>query len=354
MNPPEAYGVLPNDEKISRIQKHREDLGSKLCILGHHYQRAEIVALSDKVGDSFQLAREAAAEQDAENILFCGVDFMAEAAAILAREGQTVLHPDTDASCPMAHMANADHVEHAWEIVQNAGAGRTVLPVTYVNSGAELKAFCGRHGGIVCTSSNAGRVFDWAFERADMVMFFPDEHLGWNTARAYGVTPEETVRWDPWLEDGGVPEERLSKAKVFLWRGYCHVHTYFTVDHVRASRAKYPGATIIVHPECTADVVDEADLAGSTAAICRHVEQAGPGSVTGIGTEVNLVTRLAAEYPDRTVFPIAPSMCPNMHKVSLEDILWTLDELGKVNVVTVDPTTSHDARVALRRMLDVA
>ena len=350
---PAKYTALSDTEKIERIKAHKERLGSSLLILGHHYQIPEIVALSDKIGDSFQLAREAAHEEAARYIVFCGVTFMAEAAEILSRDDQTVLHPDMDAGCPLADMAEEDDVEAAWEEITSRIPGRRIIPVTYVNSSSEVKAFCGRNGGVVCTSSNAPKVFEWAFTQGDVVMFFPDENLGWNTARSMGIPKEQAPTWDPHEPGGGVSPEYLQNARVILWKGFCRVHLHFTSEHVAAARAEYPGAYIVVHPECTADVVDAADAAGSTAAIVKHIEQAEPGAAIGVGTEYNMVRRMTALHTDKTVFPISPRQCGNMAKVGLDDLLWTLDELGSVNVVTVDPVIKHDARTALQRMLDI-
>ena len=350
---PARYASLSDAEKVERIQEHRSRLGDSLLILGHHYQTADVVALSDKIGDSFQLAREAAAEKKARHIVFCGVAFMAETAEILTHDDQVVLHPDMSAGCPLADMADADDVEEAWETIAKAAPGQRVVPITYVNSSSSVKAFCGRHGGVVCTSSNAERVLHWAFEQGDVAMFFPDKNLGWNTARGMGITPDEAPMWNPRQDGGGVTPAALAAARVVLWKGFCHVHTRFEVKHIAAARAKYPDAKIVVHPECEAPVVDAADAAGSTSFIIKYIEQAGPGATIGVGTERHMVERVAAEFTDRTVFPIQPSGCPNMAKVGLDDLLWTLDELGKVNVVTVPDEIAADARLALERMLTI-
>jgi quinolinate synthase len=352
-NTPQDYLSISDADAIRRINEHKEHLGDSLCILGHHYQRPEIVALSNHVGDSFQLARVASEQEKAEYIMFCGVEFMADAAEILSRDDQVVLHPDISAGCPLANYANGDQVQAAWDVITKSIPGKRIIPVTYVNSGSDVKAFCGKHGGIVCTSSNASRVFDWAFERGEVIMFFPDQHLGWNTSRRKGITSDQSVIWDPHAPNGGLTSDDIQRARVILWKGHCHVHTRFTVDHVTAMRVKYPDVQVIVHPECPADVVDAADANGSTSFLVNYVQEAEEGGIIAIGTELNLVSRIATEAAQVFVTPLDASLCWNMDAVSLQDVLWTLDNLGETNVVTVSSDVKQDARTALERMLGV-
>ena len=347
------YVELSDAETTDRIHEHKARLGEKLVILSHHYQRLENVALADFVGDSYELSRRAAEQERCEHILFCGVHFMAESARVLARPRQKVYLPNLAAGCPMADMARRGEVEEAWDELALCQPREAIIPMTYMNSDADLKAFCGRNGGIVCTSSNAKGAFHWAFERGRAIFFFPDEHLGRNTANAYGITRDEIAVWDPKEESGGLSADELTRARVILWKGYCHVHTFFQVSHINQMRDKYPGCKVIVHPECTEEVVAAADANGSTSFIVKFVAEAGAGSTTVIGTEVNLTHRLAVMHPDRRVLPLARSLCPNMYKTSLRDMLACLDHLGEVDEVIVPPDTTEDARKALQRMLAV-
>jgi quinolinate synthase len=341
-------------ELMDRIRTRKAEFGERLVILGHHYQRKEIVRLSDIVGDSFQLSKQASESAEAEYIVFCGVRFMAECAAILGREGQKVLHPDPEAGCPMADMADIYQVESAWEELSNILDTGSVVPVTYVNSDAELKAFCGRNGGTVCTSSNADAAFDWGFERGERLFFFPDQYLGRNTAFSKGIPKDEIVLWDPAnFPNGGLEEEDIERAKVILWNGYCHVHTWFQPSMIEEAREKYPGCTVVVHPECHEDVVAMADAAGSTGFIVKYVREAEPGSTIVVGTEANLVNRLDEDYPDRKVVPLSRSICPNMWKISLRDLAWTLEHLDKADHVVVQEPVKSQAKVALDRMLTI-
>lgn len=346
---PDSYRDMPDDEVARRIRETKQRLGGDLCILGHYYQRDEVVQFADHQGDSFALAKAGAATA-ARWIVFCGVNFMAEASVILASPGQRVLLPDMDAGCPLADMAEIDDVEAAWATLEKAGVAGDFIPVTYMNSSAELKAFCGRRGGCVCTSSSAEKAFAWAMGQGKRVFFFPDENLGRNTLRSLHVGGD-VVTWDPGFPGGVVDPAMLATTPAILWKGFCHVHTFFTPDHVRAARAKYPGCSIVVHPECQPEVVGMADGQGSTAYLKQFAEEAPDGATVVVGTEINLVARLAREMPSKKILPLARSLCPNMFKTSMADLCWTLDELGKVNEVFVPADVAGDARIALDRML---
>ena len=347
---PRDYLGRGDAEQIAAIRKIKEERGDELTILGHHYQRAEIVYLSDFVGDSFKLCRDAA-DAAARYIVFCGVRFMAESARVLAREDQVVQHPESTAGCPMADMADAEQVQTAWDGVSALQPGKRLVPVTYMNSNVDLKAFCGRHGGVVCTSSNAARVFDWAYERGDTILFFPDEHLGTNTAHARGMDMDHVAVWDPSRGADQEDPERIARAELVVWRGFCHVHTRFKPEMIEEARRQHPGAHVIVHPECPRPVVDASDSSGSTAAIVDVVKNAKAGETVVIGTEINLVNRLAAEYPEVKVVPLAPSLCLNMSRITLGHLLWTLENLGCAGVVEVDRSLAREARESLERML---
>ena len=351
----DSYRGMDEEELRKRIRERKAELGGRLIILGHHYQRQEVIDFSDFRGDSLGLSQRAAAQRDCEFIVFCGVHFMAESAEILRQEHQTVQHPDFRAGCPLAGMADLGAVEQAWEIVQDAVEGARMTPVTYMNSEASLKAFCGRRGGAVCTSSNAPAAFRWAFGKSEKLFFFPDEHLGRNSARQIGIPAGEIFLWDPSGSPGDPDIRRkVRAASLILWKGFCHVHTRFQVEHVRQARAASPGAKVVVHPECREEVVQEADAAGSTEFICRYAAEAAPGSTVFIGTEINLVSRLAREHPDKNIFELARSLCPNMFRIDLPKLLSTLDGIGRVNRVSVDPETKGQARLALERMLEIA
>ena len=349
---PREYLEMEDEELILRIRERREEIGDRMVLLAHHYQRDEIVDLADFIGDSFYLARMASRQEAARYIVFCGVHFMAESADILSSDEQQVLHPDLTAGCPMADMADIGEVEEAWDDLEASGANDFV-PVTYMNSDAEVKAFCGRKGGSVCTSSNASAVFDWILDRGKRVFFLPDEHLGRNIAASKQIPEERVALWNRRQPMGGLGEEDLKRATVIVWKGFCHVHTWFKPQHVHEARRKAPEAKIVVHPECVREVVALADSFGSTQFISRYVEEAPAGSTVFIGTEIHHVNRLARNNPDKKVFPLARSLCPNMYKVSLNDLLWTLDHLGEVNVVKVAPEVKRDAREALERMLEI-
>jgi len=350
---PEKYLSLSEEEIVENIARLRKRLGHKLVILAHHYQRRELVNLSDFRGDSYGLSKRAA-QQEAEFIVFCGVHFMAESADILTRDGQKIYLPNLAASCPMAEMAQIGDVEQAWESLEQTLGPGFVSPIVYVNSNAELKAFCGKRDGAVCTSSNARALIEWGLRRREKVLFFPDEHLGRNTAKRLGIGPPEIALWDPSLPLGGNTARRLKESRLILWKGYCHVHTWFSPEHVKAVRESFPQAKIIVHPECRQEVVAMVDECGSTEFIVNYVSSAPKGSIIVIGTEINLVNRLASENPDKVIFELARSLCPNMFRINLRNLLWTLESLDDVNLVKVDPSLKADARVALERMLKIS
>ncbi|MBW2260777.1 MAG: quinolinate synthase NadA [Deltaproteobacteria bacterium] len=325
--------------------------GEKLLILTHHYQRPEVVRLGDVRGDSFELAREASRREDVEHIVFCGVLFMAEAAAIVARPEQKVYHPNMNAGCPLADYADAVQVERAIAAIEEVRGKGSVTPVTYMNSDASVKAVCGAAGGTVCTSSNAPRAFEWALERGECVLFVPDEHLGWNTAAALSVPDGEVVVWDPWENGGNLDAAELGRARIILWRGHCHVHTWFRPDHIQRARDASPEALVYVHPECHRDVVALADGAGSTRYLVQAAEQAPAGATIYIGTEINLVTRLDMEHEDKTILPLARSLCPNMFRITLRRLRDTLACLPDGETVMVDQEVRENAQLALERML---
>jgi quinolinate synthase len=358
---PKEYWDLTSDQLVERVAAARAKLGSKLIVLGHHYQREDIIQFADFRGDSFKLAQWAAGHPEAEYIVFAGVHFMAEAADILSGPHQTVMLPNMAAGCSMADMADPEDVYAAWQELEDAGVADKVVPVTYMNSAASLKAFCGRHGGIVCTSSNAPAVLRWAFERGEKVLFFPDQHLGRNTGVKMGVPQEVMPLWNynkPYGSLGGMTREQLEQARVILWQGHCSVHQRFTVSQIEAARARYPGIHVVVHPECRLDVVQAADSSGSTEFIVQTIARGAPGSAFAVGTEINLVSRLAHENPDKTVFCLDPVVCPcsTMYRIHPAYLAWTVEELAKghvVNRVSVDADTAHYAKIALDRMLTV-
>jgi len=350
---PNTYRAVRQDELISRITDLKRSLGKRLVILGHHYQNYQIMKLSDFKGDSFELSRLASQQENATDIVFCGVNFMAESAAVLAQDHQRVTHPDADAGCPMSDMADISQVEECWNVLSDVFRDGEVVPITYMNSSAAIKAFCGARGGLVCTSSNADKAFRWGFQHFGRILFLPDEHLGRNTANASGIPRGETVVWDPTIPSGGISLNDMKTSKIILWKGYCHVHTYFRPEHIQRARELFPDARIIVHPECTEEVVALADEAGSTGYINREVTKAPAGSSFVIGTEINMVMRLAQENPDKVVQPLARSLCPNMYKISLNDLLWVLENLGEVNVVTLPDEIKQPAKLALTRMLEL-
>ena len=361
------YKSLSNEELSSRIEKVRQQMGSELMILGHHYQQDEVIDHCDLRGDSFQLSRMAADNIDCKVIVFCGVHFMAETADILANRPErlatqdriTVALPDMAAGCSMADMAAIDQVENAWEELGELIDCEDITPVTYINSAASLKSFVGRHGGIVCTSSNAAAVLEWSFERTSRVLFFPDQHLGRNTSLAMGISNEQMPVWDPYaLELGGNSNEAIEKSKVILWKGHCSVHQMFKAEHVETFRREHLGIQIMVHPECPQEVNDLADISGSTGKIIEVIEEAEAGSKWAIGTELHLVNRLKKEHPEMEIHFLSPvvCMCATMYRIDLAHLCWTLENLAQgtpVNIISVDQETQRWSLVALQRMLDV-
>ncbi len=354
---PDEFLRLTEEEMAERIGRARAALGDRLIILGHHYQRDEVIAWADATGDSLKLAQ-IAAEASADTVVFCGVHFMAESADVLTAPHQRVILPDLAAGCSMADMAAIDQLETAWDEMRMFGV-TDIVPVTYINSTAAIKAFCGEHGGIVCTSSNAARVMAWAWERAGKLMMLPDQHLGRNTAFAMGVPLDQMVVWDPDLPFGGLTKEELQAAKLVLWKGHCSVHTRFTVQQIARFREQYPTGRVIVHPECTHEVVQAADLSGSTSHIIRTIRESPEGSIWAVGTEIHLVNRLAHEMaPARTVVTLDAMgcLCSTMFRVSPNHLLWVLEGLlaGEVhNEIVVPEPTRTWAKVALDRMLEI-
>ena len=348
----ETSKLSPEDQGyLKKILELKAKWGRELIILAHHYQRAEVVGLNDFVGDSFQLAKNARDAEGAKYIVFCGVRFMAEAADILRRDSQVVIHPDERSGCPLADFAPADKAEDAWKAITAVRGDSDVMPLVYMNSTADLKAFVGAHGGSVCTSSNAPRAFEWGFENRPLVFFFPDEHLGRNTARGLSIDRDKVIVWDPEQPEGGLTKAQIENARVILWKGYCHVHTHFTPEMIKNMREKHPGARVVVHPECPEEVVLAADGAGSTSYLVKQVAETKPGDTLVIGTEINLVSRLATQNPDRTILPLARSLCPNMFRISLKRVLESVESLPNPEVVVVPEDVKRDARLALDRML---
>ncbi|MBF8268278.1 MAG: nadA [Dehalococcoidia bacterium] len=355
---PEEYWSLTADEMKERIRIAREKLGSRLVVLGHHYQREDIIQFADFKGDSFRLSQWAAERDEAEFIVFCGVHFMAEAADILSKPHQKVLLPNMSAGCSMSDMANPDDVLYCWEQLDSVGLASTTTPVTYMNSTASLKALCGQNGGIVCTSTNAPPVLKWAYEQRPRVLFFPDQHLGRNTGIKLGIPLDEMVVWDPRQPLGGNTLEQLERSRIILWRGWCSVHTRFSVEQINQARAKYPDIKIVVHPECVMEVVQAADCNGSTEFIARTITDSPPGSKWAVGTEVNLVSRLARENPDKLVFCLDPVVCPcsTMYRIHPAYLCWVVENLAEgkiVNHLVVPEETARWAKIALDRMLEV-
>lgn len=355
---PEEYTHLDAAHLDQRIAAARKILGERVVILGHHYQREEVIKYADLQGDSFKLSQHAASQTGADYIVFCGVHFMAETADILSQEHQKVILPNISAGCSMADMADTDDVLDCWDDLMELLGPDSVVPVTYMNSTAAIKALCGRNNGIVCTSSNASAIVAWAFEQAPRVLFLPDEHLGRNTAAQLGIPQDQVVTWNPFKPMGGLTTEQIQNARVILWRGHCAVHTRFRVKQIEAAREKFPDVRIIVHPECTREVVDAADENGSTEQIIKSVTESPPGSIWAIGTEINLVNRLALKNPDKTIFCLDPVVCPcsTMYRIHPAYLAWVLEELvnGTVkNQVKVESGVKAEALLSLQRMLDV-
>jgi quinolinate synthase len=358
----ECPGALPaasDPALVERARRAKAALGDRLFVLGHHYQRDEVIQFADVTGDSFKLAREAAARPNAEFIVFCGVHFMAESADILTADHQKVILPDLAAGCSMADMARLAQVEDAWDVLADAGIADVTVPVTYMNSSADIKAFCGKRGGVVCTSSNAKAVLDWAYRRGEKVLFLPDQHLGRNTAvLQMGMSLDDCILYDPRRQNGGLTDEQLQAAKMILWKGHCSVHGRFTPQAVDDVRARIPGVQVLVHPECQHEVILKSDLIGSTEFILKTIEQAPPGSRWAIGTELNLVKRLATTHPDKEIVFLEQHVCycATMNRIDLPHLVWALENLARghlVNQIVVDRETEHYAREALQRMLEL-
>ena len=353
-------GELPlasDPDLISRAKIARAALGERALVLGHHYQRDEVIAFADITGDSFKLAQAAAAQSSAEYIIFCGVHFMAESADILTSENQKVILPDLAAGCSMADMATANQVQECWKQLSEIGIAEKTIPVTYMNSSAAIKSFTGEHGGTICTSSNAQKTMEWALTKGEKILFLPDQHLGRNTAvLSLGLSLSDCVLWNPWKPMGGLTAEELRAAKVILWRGHCSVHGRFTVDAVNEVRHRLPGVKVLVHPECQHEVVSIADVVGSTEAIIRTVEESPAGSKWAIGTELNLVSRLAKAHPDKEIVFLDKTVCycSTMNRIDLPHLVWAMESLVAghvVNQIKVDPNISKFSKLALEQML---
>ncbi len=356
----ECPGDLPapsDPDLVARARAAKAALGDSVFVLGHHYQRDEVIEFADVTGDSFKLAQQAAARPQADYVVFCGVHFMAESADILTAAHQQVVLPDLAAGCSMADMAAFEQVEEAWDVLADAGVADVTVPVSYMNSSADIKAFTGRHGGTICTSSNARRALEWAFSKGEKVLFLPDQHLGRNTAvRELGLSLDDCVVFDPHKPGGGVSAASLRAATMILWRGHCSVHGRFSAECVDDVRERLPGVQVLVHPECRLEVVTKADLVGSTEFIIKTIDEAPPGSSWAVGTELNLVKRLADRHPDKTVVFLDKTVCfcSTMNRIDLPHLVWTLESLvaGEVvNRIVVEPETARHARAALDRML---
>ena len=353
-------GQLPpasDPDLLSRARAARKTLGTDALILGHHYQRNEVIEFADITGDSFKLAQEAANQSSVENIIFCGVHFMAESADILTSERQKIILPDLAAGCSMADMATANQVTQCWSDLQSIGVADQVIPVTYMNSSAAIKSFTGEHGGTICTSSNAEAAMKWAFSQGEKILFLPDQHLGRNTAvLSLGLTLEDCVLWNPWKPMGGLTEEQIKRAKVLLWRGHCSVHGRFSIESVNEIRSRVPGVQVLVHPECTHEVVSAADKIGSTERIIKIVQESPAGSKWAIGTELNLVQRISQNNPDKEIYFLDKDICycSTMNRIDLPHLVASLENLvtgNIVNQIKVDQDTKAYARIALNQML---
>ncbi len=354
---PQTYRTATNEDLKERIRSAKDRLDSKLVVLAHHYQRLEVVEFGDYLGDSYVLSKIASELDEAETIVFCGVHFMAESADILAKPHQTVFLPNPLAGCPMADMAEIADVFSAWDDLQAFGGVERIMPLSYMNSAAALKAFCGENGGLICTSSNAEKAMRWAWDRREKIFFFPDRHLGYNTAMKMGVTDNEIVIWDFSQPQGGLSAEEIEHAKLILWKGHCHVHMTFKPEHVEQLRKQYADIKILVHPECSWDVVSQADAVGSTKFIVEYCDQQPPGSVIAIGTEINLINRMAHTHPDKTILELSGMTCPvcaNMYRTTLNDLAYTLENYQDMKPIRVSDKIKTHARTALERMIEVA
>lgn len=365
---PEAYRKMSDEDLRTRIASAKAVLGNRLAILGHHYQQDDIVAFADYTGDSFELSRKAAAQKEAEFVVFCGVHFMAESADILTDDSVSVILPDLGAGCSMADMASLDQTLECWEQLLEVCPDQTIVPITYMNSSAAIKAFVGEHGGAVCTSSNCRNILEWALQGGAVkdhipgkkvkILFFPDQHLGRNTGWAMGIPLDKMVLWNPHLDLGGNDEQDLEQADIVLWKGQCSVHTLFRPEHAEQAREKYPGMKVLVHPECSLEVVQKADMVGSTAYIVKQVQAAPPGTQWAIGTEVHLVNRLKQQHPEQEIIVLSDCqcLCTTMFRIDLPHLCWVLENLVEgevINEVRVDAQTRHYATVALDRMLAI-
>ena len=353
-------GEIPaasDPDLVARAKAARDVLGDRAIVLGHHYQRDEVIEFADITGDSFKLAQAAQAQSTAEFVIFCGVHFMAESADILTSDRQKVILPDLAAGCSMADMATASQVDECWKTLTDLGIAATTIPVTYMNSSAAIKSFTGEHGGTVCTSSNAQSAMQWAFSQGEKVLFLPDQHLGRNTAvKSLGLALDDCVLWNPWKPMGGLTEDEIRGAKMILWRGHCSVHGRFSLDSIHEVRTRIPGVQVIVHPECQYEVVSAADVVGSTERIIQIVSQSAPGSKWAVGTELNLVSRLAANNPDKEVVFLDKTVCycSTMNRIDLPHLVWSMESIIAghiVNEIKVDPRVAKYAKLALEQML---
>ncbi|NMC42351.1 MAG: quinolinate synthase NadA [candidate division Zixibacteria bacterium] len=353
---PDKYRAATLPELSAFVMEAKRRYGRRMIILAHHYQRLEVTEVADFIGDSYELSRVASERNDAEHIVFCGVHFMAESADILSADYQKVYLPNPLAGCPMADMADIDDVLTAWQRLVDLGLAERTLPLSYMNSAAELKAFCGRQGGLICTSSNAKAAFDYVYARADKLFFFPDENLGYNVGRRMGIPDDQIVVWNFRADDGGIDADRLRKARLILWKGHCHVHTNFKPEHVAEVRRRFPGVKVVVHPECVWDVVAAADAVGSTKFIVDYIGAQPPGSIIAVGTEINLINRMAHAHPDKRIFELSGQTCPvcaNMYRTTMADLANTVENLDVFDRIVVRDEIKADARLALNRMLEV-
>lgn len=352
----DKYRQATDEQLRDIILEAKQKMGDRLLILAHHYQRLEVAQLGHFVGDSYDLSLKASLYKEAEYIVFCGVHFMAESAEILSEDHQKVFLPNPLAGCPMADMADLDDVLAAWNMLKDIGVADKTIPLSYMNSAASLKAFCGRHDGLICTSSNARAAYQYVYDRAEKLFFFPDEHLGYNNGRWMGIPDDEIVVWDFRQEDGGIDPERLKKARLILWKGHCHVHTNFKAEQIVDLKSKHPEAKVVVHPECEWDVVDNADAVGSTKFIVNYIAQQPPGSMIAVGTEINLINRMAHQFPDKKIFELSGMKCPvcaNMYRTTMADLASTVESLDSFGRIVVPEEIKAEAGLALKRMLEV-